>query len=115
MEKRLSLLSMPYVHVHHADVFHSHEALGAQGGGAEQQVLRLSLIHIYSGSVPAVQHRVSDLDFSVYHEDIHPGVLALALIFPFHAPVEFRPGEPGLLHDGAIRFRDVYKRQVYDN
>ena len=40
------------VHVHQADVFHGHEALGAQGGGAEQQVLR----HAHGNVAPVAVH-----------------------------------------------------------
>lgn len=34
-----------------------------------------------------------------------PRVLALEFVFALHAAVQLRPGEPGLLHDGDVRFR----------
>ena len=69
------------VHVHHADVFHSHEAFGTQGGGAEQQVLSHAhgdvapvAVHIFPvpQAAPYVAHAfLDDQNFRGMEEFIH--------------------------------------------
>lgn len=69
------------VHVHHADVFHSHEAFGTQGGGAEQQVLSHAhgdvapvAVHIFPvpQAAPYVAHAfLDDQNFRGMEEFVH--------------------------------------------